>query len=62
MVLEVVCEIVEKKALFLPLLDVLDHPDVQVHHERVDLARLPVLPQPSGYVKQERLKKKKNIF
>ena len=55
MVLEVVCEVVEQQPLLLPLLHVLHDADVEVHHERVDLARLPVLPQPTGNVEQQGL-------
>ena len=47
--------------LNLPLLPIcsvlsdLDDPYVKVHHEGVDLAGLPVLPQPSRDVEQDRL-------
>ena len=63
-VLEVVCEVVEQQPLLLPLLHVLHHADVQIHHQRVDLARLPVLPQPTGNVEQQGLQgeKKKERF
>ena len=63
-VLEVVCEVVEQQPLLLPLLHVLHHADVQVHHQRVDLPRLPVLPQPTGNVEQQGLQgeKKKERF
>ena len=59
MVLEVVCQVVEEEPLLLPLLDVLHHPDVQVHHQGVDLARLPVFPQPPRNVEQQRLQREK---
>ena len=55
-VLEVVGEVVEQQPLLLPLLHVLHDADVEVHHERVDLARLPVLPQPPGNVEKQGLK------
>ena len=35
----------------------LDDTNVEVHHERVYLARLPVLPQPPRHVEQDGLKK-----
>lgn len=55
-VLQIVVQIVQEQLLLLLLLDLADHPHVEVHHERGDLARLPVLPQPAGNVEQYRLK------
>ena len=58
-VLEVVGEVVEQQPLLLPLLHVLHDADVQIHHQRVDLARLPVLPQPTGNVEQQGLQRER---
>lgn len=55
-VLQIVVQIVQEQLLLLLLLDLADHPHVEVHHERGDLARLPVLPQPAGNVEQYRLR------
>ena len=60
MVLEVISEVVEQESFLLPFLDVLNHPDVQVHHQGVDLPGLPVLPQPTGDVEQNGLEKKES--
>ena len=58
-VLQVVGEVVEQQSFLLALLHVLHDADVQVHHERVDLPRLPVLPQPAGDVEQEGLQRER---
>ena len=42
----------------MPVLRVWNDAQIEVHLEGLDLARLPVLPQPSGYVEQDRLEKK----
>ncbi len=54
-VLQVVGEVVQQESLLLPLLNVLDHADVEVHHQRVDLAGLPVFPKPPRYVEEKGL-------
>ena len=56
-VLQIVVQIIQEQLLLLLLLDLADHPDVEVHHERGDLPRLPVLPQPAGNVEQDRLRR-----
>ncbi len=55
-VLQVRVEVVQQQLLLLPLLHLGDDAQVQVHHERGDLARLPVLPQPTRNVEQYCLK------
>ena len=52
-VFEIVDEIVEQQFFLLLLLNFGADAHVQVHHECVDLARLPVLPQPSRHVEQD---------
>ena len=52
---EVVDQVVEQQLLLLFLLHFGANANVQVHHEGVDLARLPVLPQPARHVKQDGL-------
>ena len=56
MILEVVVKVVQQQLLLLFLLHFRDHANVEVHHERSDLAGLPVLPQPARDVEQDRLK------
>ena len=55
-VLQVGVEVVDEQLLFLPLLHLGDDPQVEVHHEGGDFARLPVFPQPPRDVKEDRLK------
>ena len=57
-VLQVGVEVVDEQLLLLPLLHLGDDPQVEVHHEGGDLARLPVFPQPPRDVKENRLKKR----
>ena len=49
-------EIVEQQLLLLPLLGLRDDPQVEIHLQRLDLARLPVLPQPPRDVEEDGLK------
>ena len=56
-VLQIVVQIIQEKLLLLLLLDLADHPHVEVHHQSCYLPRLPVLPQPAGYVEQDRLRR-----
>ena len=56
-VLQVGVEVVDEELLLLPLLHLGDDPQVEVHHEGGDLARLPVFPQPPRDVKEDRLQK-----
>ncbi len=58
---EVVDQVVEQQLLLLFLLHFGANANVQVHHEGVDLARLPVLPQPARHVKQDGLQSRKRI-
>ena len=58
MVLEIVIEVVQEELLLLLLLDLRHDPDVQVHHQRSDLAGLPVLPQPTRDVEEDSLERK----
>ena len=58
-VLQVGVEVVDEQLLFLPLLHLGDDPQVEVHHEGGDLARLPVFPQPPRDVKEDRLKERR---
>ena len=59
-VLQVGVEVVDEELLLLPLLHLGDDPQVEVHHEGGDLARLPVFPQPPRDVKEDRLKRERN--
>lgn len=58
-VLEIVDQVVEQELLLLFLLHFGANTHVQVHHEGMDLAGLPILPQPSRHVEQDRLRLKK---
>ena len=60
-VLQVGVEVVDEELLLLPLLHLGDDPQVEVHHEGGDLARLPVFPQPPRDVKEDRLKRERTI-
>ena len=60
-VLQVGVEVVDEELLLLPLLHLGDDPQVEVHHEGGDLARLPVFPQPPRDVKEDRLKRERAI-
>ena len=53
MILEVVVKVVQQQLLLLLLLHLRDHANVEVHHERSDLAGLPVFPQPAWDVEQD---------
>ena len=57
--LQVICEVVEQKSLFLTFFHVLNHAYVEVHHEGMNFAGFPVFPQPSGNVKQYCLKNRR---
>ena len=59
--LQIVDEVVEKQFFLLLLLDLRADAHVEVHHEGVDLAGFPVLPQPARHVKQDRLQPFKRI-
>lgn len=50
-VLEIINKIIQKKLFLLLLLHFGANANVQVHHKRVDLASLPVLPQPPWNIK-----------
>ncbi len=56
-VLQVVGEVVHQELLILPLLDVMDHADVKVHLQHVDLADLPVFPKSPSYVEEKGLQR-----
>ena len=58
MVLEIGVQVVEQELLLLPPLGLCQNAQVQIHLQGRDLARLPVLPQPSRNVKENGLKKK----
>ncbi len=60
MILQVCVQVVEEQLLLLPFFGLRDDPQVQVHLQSSDLARLPVLPQPSWNVEQNCLKTKIN--
>lgn len=51
-------EIIEQHLFLLLLLDLGTEADVEVHHQGVNLATLPAFPEPSGCVKENRLKQK----
>ena len=61
-VLQVGVEVVDEELLLLPLLHLGDDPQVEVHHEGGDLARLPVFPQPPRDVKEDRLKRDRERY
>ena len=52
---KVVDQVVEQQFLLLFLFHFGANANVQVHHQGVDLARLPVLPQPTRHIKQDGL-------
>ena len=60
-VLQVGVQVVQEELLLLPLLHLGDDAQVQVHHQRLDLARFPVLPQPPRDVEEDCLRGKKEM-
>ena len=56
MVLQVGVQVVQEEFLLLPLLNLGDDAQVQVHDESLDLSGLPVLPKPPRDVEEDGLK------
>ena len=55
-VLQVGVQVVQEEFLLLPLLNLGDDAQVQVHDESLDLSGLPVLPKPPRDVEEDGLK------
>lgn len=59
---QILPEIVQQHLLLLLLLDLGAEPNVEVHHESVNLATLPALPQPARRVEEDRLQNIRPTF